>query len=147
MTTIIANSEGMASDTSTQQGKTIFSLHAQKIFRVKGHLIGVCGSCAQAYSIVHDIKTAKSPPIEYLYEYSSERYDGASILILNPAGQIWLYDGHGVPYRVHEPAVAIGSGGIVAQAALMAGASVKEAVKIAIALDTSSNGKIKYVKL
>jgi len=147
MTTIVADSEGMASDTGSVQGKSIFSLNTKKIFRIRRHLIGITGSCAQSYSIVHDLKTATDDPIKYFFDYSAEKYDGASILILDPDGKIWCYDGHGVPYRVNEPAIAIGSGGTIANAALMAGATIKEAVKISIALDSLSNGKVKYVKL
>jgi len=147
MTTIVADSEGMASDTGSNQGKTIFSLNTKKIFRIKGYLVGICGSCAQSYSIVHDLKIATDDPIKYLLEWSGEHYDGANILLLDPAGKIWCYDGHGVPYRVNEPAIAIGSGGTIANAALMAGATIKEAVKISIALDSVSNGKVKYMKL
>jgi len=147
MTTIVVNSESMASDSSSQTGKTVFSSNVQKIFRIKGCLVGVCGSIAESYSIVHDLKVAKEAPIEYLFLYSSERYDGASILILEPGGQIWCYDGHGVPYKVQEEYVTVGTGGPLARAALMAGATMKEAVQIAIKLDTSSNGRVKYVKL
>lgn len=147
MTTIIADSEGMASDSGSNQGKSILSLNTKKIFRVKGHLVGGCGSCAQSYSIIHDLKTSKDDPIKYLFDNSAEHYDGANILILDPSGKIWFYDGHGVPYRVYEPSIATGSGGTIANAALMAGATIKEAVKIAIALDSLSNGKVKYVKL
>ncbi len=147
MTTIVADSEGMASDSGTVQGKSIFSLHAQKIFRVKGHLIGITGSCAQSYTIVNDLKIATEDPIKYFFEWSGENYEGASILILDPAGKIWCYDGNGVPYRVNEPAIAIGSGGPVAHAALLAGATLREAVKIAITLDSLSNGKVRYMKL
>jgi ATP-dependent protease HslVU (ClpYQ) peptidase subunit len=147
MTTIVADSDGMASDSGSVQGKAIFSLNTKKIFRIKGYLIGICGSCAQSYSIIHDLKGATDDPIKYLLEWSGEHYEGSSILILDPAGKIWCYDGHGVPYRVNEPAIAIGSGGTSANAALMAGATIKEAVKIAIALDSLSNGKLKYMKL
>jgi len=147
MTTIIATPEGMASDSASQTGKTVFSSNVQKIFRIKKHLVGVCGSIAESYSIVHDLKVAKDTPIKYLFDNSAERYDGASILILEPSGQIWCYDGHGVPYKVQEEYVTVGTGGTAARAALMAGATMREAVKIAIQLDTSSNGKIKCVKL
>jgi ATP-dependent protease HslVU (ClpYQ) peptidase subunit len=147
MTTIVADSEGMASDSGSNQGKTILSLNTKKIFRIKGYLIGVCGSCAQSYSIIHDLKTATDDPLKYLFSMSAEHYDSAHILILSPTGNIWIYDGHGVPYRVYEPSVAIGSGGAIASAALMAGSTIKEAVKIAIALDSLSNGRVKYAKL
>lgn len=147
MTTIVVDSEGMASDSSSITGKIIFSLNVQKIFRIKGHLVGICGSIAQSMSIIHDLKVATDIPIKYLFDYSSEHYDGARILILDPNGQIWCYDGHGVPYKVKEKFVAVGSGSIIARAALMAGATIKEAVKIAVELDTSSNGRVKYVKL
>jgi ATP-dependent protease HslVU (ClpYQ) peptidase subunit len=147
MTTIVADSNGMASDSGSNQGKTILSLNTKKIFRIKGHLVGICGSCAQSYSIIHDLKISTDDPIKHLYEWSAENYDGANVLILDPGGKIWFYDGHGVPYRVYEPAIATGSGGTIASAALMAGATIKEAVKISIALDSLSNGKVKYVKL
>ena len=146
MTTIVANSEGMASDSGLVMGSTISSTKAKKIFRIKGHLVGISGSCAQAANLIHDLKATKDDPLAHLIEETEYTYD-CNALILAPDGSIWHYDGNGIPFICEEDYAVAGSGCTIAMAAMMAGAHPKEAAKIAIALDTKSNGKVKYVKL
>ena len=147
MTTIAVNSEGMASDSGLVHNNAISATHAKKIFRIKGHLIGVCGRCADYEEYLYDLKKAKEDPIKYLIEYSGTEYNCGS-LILAPDGIIWRFDGDsGIPYKHNEPFATSGSGSAEALAAMMAGAGPKEAVKIAIALDPKSNGRARYVKL
>lgn len=146
MTTIVANSEGMASDSGLAMGSTVSSIKAKKIFRIKGHLVGTSGSCAQAAHLIYDLKATKDDPLSYLTDESEYSYD-CHALILAPDGTIWYYDGNGIPFTSGEDYAVAGSGGTIAMAAMMAGAHPKEAAKIAIALDTKSNGKVKYVKL
>lgn len=146
MTTIVATREGIASDSGLIQSKAISAVSAKKIFRIKGHLIGWCGSCAQAAHLIYDLKKAKEKPIHYLTEVCESTYD-CGALILDPDGRIWHYDGHGIPFESSEEYATTGSGGTIARAAMMAGASAREAAKIAIALDPQSNGKPKWVRL
>ena len=146
MTTITANSEGIASDAGLVQNGTISAINAKKIFRVKGHLIGVCGRCACYEELIYTLKESEEDPIKHLTTVDEPERD-CDALILSPKGVIWRYDGHGIPYKHPESYATSGSGSTVALAAMMAGASPREAVRIAIALDPKSNGKPKWVKL
>lgn len=62
-------------------------------------------------------------------------------LLVDSKNRVWLVGDDGGVDRATVPA-AIGSGGAIAQGAMMAGASPSEAVKIAIALDPFSGGEI-----
>lgn len=146
MTTIAADSEGMASDSGQVHNGAISAIHAKKVFRVKGHLIGVCGKCAQYEELIHVLKASKEDPIKYLTALAESEYD-CDALILTPKGVIYRYDGHGIPYKHAETFATSGSGSPIALAAMMAGADPKGAIKIAIAMDPSTNGRVRYVKL
>jgi hypothetical protein len=147
MTTIAVNSEGMASDSGLMHNGVVSAVHAKKIFRIKGHLIGVCGRCADYEEYLFDLKKAKEDPIKYLTDVSETSYDCGS-LILAPDGIIWRFDGAtGIPYKHCESYAATGSGSPEALAAMMAGADPKGAIKIAIAMDPKTNGRVRYVKL
>lgn len=147
MTTIVAHSEGMASDSSLQMKNTISSLKAKKIYRIKGCLVGSAGSCAICQHLINDLTDSKDPPVLHLRKNPNTKYDGARILVLDTKGKIWEYNGAGAPFRINDEYATIGSGQDIARAALMAGATVQEAVRIAMQLDVSSNGRMKYVKL
>ncbi len=146
MTTIAADSEGMASDSGLMHNGAVSATRATKIFRVKGHLVGVCGRCASYEELIYTLKESDENPIKHLTTVDEPERD-CDALILSPKGVIWRYDGHGIPYKHCEPYAASGSGSVQALAALMAGADPKGAVKIAIALDPKSNGRVRYVKL
>ena len=137
----------MASDSGLMHNNAISATHAKKIFRIKGHLIGVCGRCADYEEYLYDLKKAKEDPIKYLTEVSEVSYNCGS-LILAPDGIVWRFDGDsGIPYKNSEPFATSGSGSTEAMAAMLAGADPKGAVKIAIAMDPKSNGRVRYVKL
>lgn len=126
-------------------GDIRFSTNATKIFRIKGSLIGVAGSCALTQKLINHLKESQRDPVAEL-SYISTTFDGINVLILNKGG-MWGYDGQGHPYPIKEKASACGSGYIPATAALMCGKSPQDAVRIAIKLDTKSGGRMKYVKL
>ena len=52
-------------------------------------------------------------------------------LVLTDEGDIYTFDTHTKWLKVNEPFAAIGSGGLIALGALSAGASLREAIKIA----------------
>ena len=62
------------------------------------------------------------------------------------SGKVYYYDENLEPLTPSIP-VAIGSGSDFAMGAMLAGATAKEAVKIACKLDSNSGGKIKTVTL
>lgn len=73
--------------------------------------------------------------------------DDIAGLRIDPKGRMWLYEG-----RVWQPLrgleyFAIGSGSVFALAAMDAGVSALDAVKIAVKRDPYSGGKVTIVKL
>ena len=147
MTTIAADSKGMASDSCIQTSAAIISLNAKKIQRIKGCLVGWAGSCAVCQQMINNLENATDAPVKYLTDNATLINDGVTLLILDKAGVIWEYDGRGAPYHLNEKFATIGSGDDIAMAALMSGATVQKAIRIAIQLDVGSGGKMKYVKL
>jgi ATP-dependent protease HslVU (ClpYQ) peptidase subunit len=72
--------------------------------------------------------------------------DNLHAIMINLNGTIGVYEGS-MWTRHEEPHYAIGTGGTIALAAMDAGATAKEAVKIGIKRDPSSGGKITTVRL
>ena len=147
MTTIAADSKGMASDSCIQTSAAIISLNAKKILRIKGCLVGWAGSCAVCQQMINSLVDTKDTPVKYLTDNATIINDSVTLLILDKAGIIWEYDGRGAPYHLNEKFATIGSGDDIAMAALLAGATVQKAIRIAIQLDVGSGGKMKYFKL
>lgn len=67
-------------------------------------------------------------------------------LLVDPKGRMWLYEGN-VWQRVKGRYYAVGSGSIIAFAAMDAGATAIEAVTIAARRDPFSGGKVTAVRL
>ena len=67
-------------------------------------------------------------------------------LLVNPQGRMWLYEGN-VWQRVHGRYYSVGSGSIIAFAAMDAGATAIEAATIAARRDPFSGGKVTAVRL
>jgi hypothetical protein len=76
-----------------------------------------------------------------------EKY-GMSCLIISEDGEhVTLLDSELVPMEVFDDIVATGSGGMIAKAAILAGASVERAIEIAIELDTNSGGPVRLHRI
>lgn len=144
MTTIAWDGKTIASD--TQGGGMFIYDNGPKVFEVSGHLFGLAGdreACEFARQwILKDLDSLKiaerSRP-----DLGTESFGG---LMIGPDGQCYAFEKRLLPFRVSTPH-AEGSGGMFAQAAMLAGADAAEAVRIACELDPYSGGSVTTIDL
>jgi hypothetical protein len=134
MTTIFADASKniMVADSKCSDATgTWYSM--TKVFKIKDELIGFAGA----------LKTIQ----EWAVWYSSDRaepmpsLDEFSALILRPTG-LFEFCADGCEAFVERGYHGIGTGGPMAVAAYMAGATPRKAVQIACTIDSNSGGKI-----
>lgn len=130
MTTIVFRDGVMASDGRVTSGPWISSEHGQKLFRLPDNAI--VGFSAEDQGKV----------MQWLGWYSENQPTGHTIdiyaLVAHPDGRLLYYSGTNAVDTSHQPFDAIGSGWPVARAALLAGATAQEAVRIAAQVDSST---------
>lgn len=111
---------------------------AKKIKRAKGVLIGTAGDHAQcvAFEAWYFAGGDGKKPI----------FDESEALVLAPDG-VWFFDSLCSAHKIESGIYAIGSGADAARGALMAGATPRQAVQIACAIDSQSGPPITTLKL
>lgn len=150
MTTIAWDGETLASDSQSTNSDAISSLSEQKIFlprdaewSVNGEKVvaiataGDCGIEDQLFSLLADNLTYKTEfTTECDFSAIAITSKGSALLINKDEGKvhasIWL----------RNESVAIGSGHMIARAAMRVGKTAVEAVQLAIEMDIYSGGDI-----
>lgn len=136
MTTIVANAEGMAADYRVTGLGSFYP--AQKIFRIRGSLIGTSGHGDACLAFVEWFKRPRRKPEELHAilggDINLEFRDEIRILELNDTG-IYHWSGWGFGERILADAYAVGSGGMPALQALRDGKTLEEAVRAAFGHD------------
>src|SRR5688572_12514865 len=146
MTTIVANLEGMAADMRvSEEGAPHYP--ADKIFRVGNSLFGTAGHGFMCLVMVDWLKTAQRSRMSLYKQLGDYDRDQFTLLELRVPGELYLWNGWGVPERVRANRWAVGSGAFAALSAYDKGASLKEAVEAGIQLDQYSGGTIHVVPL
>jgi hypothetical protein len=139
MTTIFADAKAgvMVCDSMTQSGEQWW-MDPDKVIRVGDELIGFAGVAAEGERWLAWYKSGQNGP--------SPKIANASALILGPNGLRVLDSGGGyVP--IARGFMGMGSGGVAATAAFMAGADAETAVYIATQIDPGSGGDVLVHKL
>ncbi|MDX7992879.1 hypothetical protein [Xenorhabdus littoralis] len=149
MTTIAWDGKNMASDSQSSMGDLVCSISEQKIhipkkgetWIINNHeiaAIGMSGDCGSEMELIDKLKAG----INYDTEFSPVR-DFSAIAVVSPLFAYLLFKDksttHALISKQIEP-VAIGSGGICAQVAMLCGKNAMEAVDIAKTLDIYSGG-------
>ena len=136
MTTIVTDGTTMAGD-SQSNGPYTLPTGFCKVRLIKGALIGCAGRMAQAELFfkwwADRCRDDSQPKVDDNFE---------ALVVID--GRVWTYDDRFSPINVGEPA-ATGSGQSFAMGAMLAGASPKEAVEIAMRLDTDTGGRIRVI--
>ena len=135
MTTIAADMKSgvMCSDGTWTDGNEIGPI--RKVYRIGDSLVGFAGTLKLRTDILNWLRHGgKCPPA-----------GDVSLLILTLTKlQVWRQtDG----YVDVGARFAIGTGGTVARAAMMAGASCQQAVRIATQIDANSGGRVRTYRL
>lgn len=72
-----------------------------------------------------------------------EEYGFSCIIISQDGERVTMIDDEMTPYEVLDDVIGTGSGGIAARAARLGGATVEQAVEIAIRCDSNSGGPVR----
>lgn len=138
MTTLAYRDGELATDSRVTAGDMIVSDRRRKVHRLRdGSVVAWSGSVQQAELLLQAMrkKGAEHPKL-----------DEISALHLKTDGTLWEYEGEA--WVKQDPGYyATGSGSPYAFAAMDAGASAREAVRIAIKRDAKSGGKVQSLKL
>lgn len=134
MTTITFKDGVLAADSQATRDNTRTGF-ATKLFRLDdGERAALLGCAADAYALLDWYRAGKDRP-------QPEAKEG-SLVVVEAGGEIMIYqDGYHQPAPT-APFHAWGSGMDFALGAMWAGASAKEAVEIAVGLDTYSGGPV-----
>lgn len=124
----------MACDSQISNG--MISRTPSKIMIGDEYMVGYCGDYLPSYNLARAI--AEDDDIPKLYTD-----DDVELLVANKKGHLQIVDGLNRWAPVSHKFYAIGSGGPVAMAAMMAGSTAKEACQIAVKLDDGCCGPIK----
>jgi ATP-dependent protease HslVU (ClpYQ) peptidase subunit len=140
MTTIAYRDGVLASDSLVTLGNTKVHGRYQKIRRLGGYLIGTAGSVAACQNFIDWVKAGDDEDPPPKGEYSA--------LVIDPKGRVReMENGNVLPVPRGARFFAIGSGAPYALAAMYAGATATEAVKIAAKIDTSTGLPVKTLKI
>lgn len=133
MTTIAFDGEHIAAD-SMLSGAYVDT--AEKIFKISGGYLMMAGSYSEGLIFKKWCKD-RTKPKPKLDDFEALEIRGKKVM---------YYDEGIEPIPLKAPA-AIGTGCQFAMGAMLAGATAKEAVKIASKLDEATGGRIKVVKV
>lgn len=139
MTTLAYRDGELATDSRVTQGDMIVSDRRRKVHRLRdGSIVAWSGSVQQAELLLEAMrKKAK---------VKSPKLDEIAALHLRTDGTLWEYEGEA--WVKQDPGYyATGSGSPYAFAAMDAGASAKDAVRIALKRDAGSGGRVQSLKL
>lgn len=140
MTTIAYRDGVLASDSLATLGDTKAHGHYQKIRRIGDYMVGAAGSVADSQNFVNWLRSGdeENPPPKGNY----------SALIIDPRGRVReIENGSVLPVPRAAKFFSIGSGAPYALAAMYAGATAAEAVRIAAKIDTSTGLPVKTLKI
>ena len=139
MTTIAYRDGILASDSRLTFKSNVTTDKCKKIWRLSdGTLFGASGDNEGGLALLKALKDGRE-----IGPKSDREFCGVRII---PKGRIYTTEGL-VWARWPEPFIAIGSGGKYARAAMLAGASAVEAVRIGIASDVYSGGRVQTLRL
>lgn len=137
MTTIACKDGVMAADS---QSTGDYINRVRKIHRLPdGSLVAGAGTSAAVYAAIQWVHAGRygEPP----------DLDGSCLLFLRPDRSLWLADGRWPEFPLMDEYVAIGSGGMAAQAAMRLGKSAIEAVRLACQIDDGSSAPVHHLKV
>jgi hypothetical protein len=139
MTTIAANCEVMACD--SQAATDAVKTSVQKIWRIKGWLVGAAGTYAQVLEGVAAIKRHKDMTPKQVLEDVELGIPGVNLLLLSPDGKLYESEGGARPHLLQEGYGAIGTGSQGAMVAFILGATPTQAIRAVRRVDPHTGGR------
>lgn len=155
MTTIAYRDGIMAAEGKMTLGDMVIKLDTEKVFWVNNHLVGVCGRARAINTFVswlqkqtdYHIVNSEVGDLVDLIPPVLEDDEGYTALVVTPSRQVLMYEGNTPIDMGIDVPMSVGSGSCFALAAMKAGVSAEEAVKVACELDVYSGGEITVVQL
>jgi ATP-dependent protease HslVU (ClpYQ) peptidase subunit len=148
--TVVAYKDGVLACDSASTAENIVVDLQTKIRRLNGGcLYGVSGDCddRKLVELLHGVTRAEDiPSQEILQELHSE----LNVILVLPSGEVWIVcagEKDGGAYPITADAVAVGSGDVVALAAMKAGASAERACEIACEMHAHCRAPVHTLKL
>ena len=142
MTTVAYKDGVLVGDTRITEGETILPERARKVFRLAdGSLFGFCG-CVENAKLVRNAVERGLP----LPKLEARQKEDAFIHVRRN-GKVFYSTGVAWVQIEGTRIVSIGSGSLAAYAAMRAGRSAVDAVRIASTLDPYTNDRLKTVRL
>ncbi len=146
MTTVVANREGMASDSQMTDGAT--TSNVPKFWKIRGWLIGGAGTYSEIIKIVYELKGHKSlTPTEVLEKVKMPKFSDVELLLLSPKGKLFFSENGGYPMPVSDGYAAMGTGAQGALVAMRLGHTLAEAIRVVSKVDPYTGGRIITRKL
>ncbi len=152
MTTIVYNpAEGIVAADSQETGETRKS-RCDKLYRVNDHIIGTAGGSYAGLLFVQwcgewegepDYSKRKRIPDLINLDYDED----FECLVVRPDGSAYTINRLFIPYEMKDEPSGVGSGAGPALGAILAGATVREAVNIACKIDAFSSGPVRVMKV
>lgn len=136
MTTIVANLEGMASDTRVTGGPMF---NTTKVRRIKDSLYGGAGNLSQILKMFLWFENPDQAPV---WKEAPDFH----ILQVSPQG-LFLWESEMIAIPTDTTFYAIGSGAEYAMGALACGATLAQAVQIAATFDPGTSGNMFFEPL
>lgn len=142
MTTVVFKDGVFAADSLITSGGTVEG-YCKKITRCENVYVGWAGSL-QAATLFKDYLSGKDIDKSF---FDKPQQEFSAIVADSANRQVITYTNGLIPEIYNAPFYCIGSGTSIAKGALMAGATPREAVKVAASLDIYTGGKIQTVKV
>lgn len=141
MTVICWDGKTLAADKRVSFGTSIST--TTKIHRIDGMLVGFSGNATQGAACVQWVRGG----MDRSNYPCSQNEDLCSLLVILPDGAIHYYSKTPDPLVIEDNTFAIGSGSEYADAAMYLGKTAREAVEVAIALDSGCGNGIDTLEL
>jgi 20S proteasome alpha/beta subunit len=143
MTVVAWDGKTLAADKRASYGGMICTV--TKIFRVGDLLVGGAGELPFVLAMVEWVRNGRK--VDEFPADQRGKDDWQPLLVIEPGGAPLLYERTPCPVRYEQPCIAIGSGREYACAAMHCGKSAREAVDVAIALDSACGNGIDTLEL
>lgn len=140
MTCIVATRDGMWADSYLNTGNVV--TQARKIFRIRGHLVGVAGNSAPCAEFLSKFRKSSHPA----RAAKGDEGDFQAVALLKD-GTLVHYDHDFGWDELSEPYIAIGSGAPFAITAMDCGASPEQAIEIAAKRDGDTRLPVQFEPL
>jgi len=152
MTTIVYNPEEgvVAADSQDTDGSR--KMQCDKLYYVNEHIIGTAGGSYAGLLFVRWFGEWEDEPDYTDWEQHPDLVnldldEDFECLVVRPDGTCYMINRLFIPYEMKPGPVGVGSGSACALGALMAGAHVKQAVKIACTIDAHTSGPVKTMRV